>query len=340
MSRPSRVAARRLWVALLCLSTAALAGAELFRLPTANRALYEVGAMERYFCPTPGRSWESGTFGCVRNEGNRFHEGIDILPLHRDPKGEPADAVLATADGTVAYLNPQAALSNYGKYIILRHSIEGLELYSLYAHLSQIRSGLGVGRPVRAGEIIGVMGRTTNTRTPIGQAQAHLHFELNLLVNERFPAWFRQNHPGERNDHGLWNGQNLLGLDPRLVLLQQRRPAFSLVNFIQSQPELCRVWVREPNLAFARRYAPLVRANPRARQEGVAGYELVLNYNGLPIQMIPRSAAETKHLGRIALLSVNAAEQRKNPCRRLVEQNNGQWSLSSNGLKLLGLLTY
>ena len=28
-------------------------------------------------------------------------------------------------------------------------------------------------------------------------------------------AWFKKNStPGERNDHGAWNGQNLLGLDP------------------------------------------------------------------------------------------------------------------------------
>jgi murein DD-endopeptidase MepM/ murein hydrolase activator NlpD len=319
MSRLPRVVARRLWAPLLCLSARALMGAEVFHLPTANRALYEVGAMERYFAPTPGRSWESGTFGCVRNEGGRLHEGIDIKAVERDKKGEATDPVMASA---------------------VRHAIEGLEIYSLYAHLSQIRSGLAAGQKVRAGEMIAILGRTANTRETITQDRAHLHFEINLLVNERFPSWFKQANPGERNDHGLWNGQNLLGLDPRLILLQQRRGHFSLLDFIRAQTELCRVWVRKPELSFARRYPPLVRANSRAETEGLAGYELALNYNGLPIQLIPRSASETKHLGRTALLSVNAAEQRKNPCRRLAEQQNGHWVLDQNGAKLLDLLAY
>jgi murein DD-endopeptidase MepM/ murein hydrolase activator NlpD len=325
---------------LLLAGVAGLPAAEIFRLPTANRAIYEVGAMDRYFVPTPGRSWESGTFGCVRSEGWRFHEGVDIRPVQRDKKGEAADPILATADGVVAYVNAQSGLSNYGKYIILRHSIERLEIYSLYAHLSQIRSGLTPGRRVAAGETIGIMGRTANTRDPITVDRAHLHFELNLLLNDRFAAWFRAEHPKDTNDHGLWNGQNLVGLDPRLILLQQRRANFSLLDHVRSQTELCRVWVRKSDFSFVRRYQALIRPNPRAAKEGVAGYEMALNYNGLPFQLIPRAASEAGKLGQTALLSVNAAEQRKNPCRRLVEQKDGRWVLDTNGETLLRLLSF
>src|SRR5262249_49641336 len=165
------------------------AQAEPFQLPTANRALFEQGGGEKFFVGTVGKPWTTGTFGCVRTEGWQLHEGLDIRCLQRDGHGEPADPVQATADGTVAYINARPSLSNYGNYIILRHHIEGLEIYSLYAHLSQVRSGLKAGQAVKAGETIALMGRTTNTRERISKKRAHVHFELDFLLNDRYAAW-------------------------------------------------------------------------------------------------------------------------------------------------------
>ena len=45
---------------------------------------------------------------------------------------------LYTADGTVAYINTRPSLSNYGNYIVLRHQIQKVEIYSLYAHLHEV----------------------------------------------------------------------------------------------------------------------------------------------------------------------------------------------------------
>src|SRR5258706_10164842 len=116
-----------------------------FVLPTANHALFEPGGEERFFVGTVGKPWTSGTFGCVRSEGWQLHEGLDIRCLNRDRHGEPTDPVLATADGTVSYINQRPSLSNYGNYLVLRHQIDGLEIYSLYAHLKEIRPGLKHG---------------------------------------------------------------------------------------------------------------------------------------------------------------------------------------------------
>src|SRR6185436_16440645 len=109
--------------------------AQPFRLPTANRAIFETGGEARFFAPTPGKPWTSGGFGCVRTEGWQMHEGLDIRATQFDKAGEPTDPVLATADGVVGYINRRPSLSNYGNYIILRHSIDGIEVCSLYAHL-------------------------------------------------------------------------------------------------------------------------------------------------------------------------------------------------------------
>src|SRR3954468_10853782 len=211
--------------------------AEIFQLPTANHALFEQGGEEKFFVGTTGKPWTTGTFGCVRTDGYQLHEGLDIRCLQRDKHGEPIDPVTATAEGTVAYINRKPGLSNYGNYTVIRHKISGIEVYSLYAHLSEIRDDLRVGQNVKAGEKIAIMGRTANTREGISKDRAHVHFELNLLVNDRYAAWHKKALPGQRNDHGDWNGQNLLGLDPRLILLAQQKDGakFSLLSFVQHQ---------------------------------------------------------------------------------------------------------
>ena len=316
--------------------------AQPFHFPTANHALLEKGGEEKFFVGTIGKPWTSGTFGCVRSDGHQMHEGLDIRCQQRDKKGEPTDSVLATADGTVAYFNSKPSLSNYGKYIVLRHQVEGLEIYSLYAHLSAINARLKTGQMVKAGEPIAVMGRTSNTKERISLERAHVHFELNLFINERFPDWFKKTRPGERNDHGAWNGQNLVGLDPRLIFLAQQAQGakFSLVEFIRSQPELCRVIVRDKNLSWARRFPALLRPNPVAEKEGVAGYEIALNFNAVAFQLTPRAASEIKSTTKFQLLSVNAAEQEKNPARHLVARAGKGWELTSHGRDALELLAY
>jgi murein DD-endopeptidase MepM/ murein hydrolase activator NlpD len=323
------------------LATLSCALAQPFRLPTANSAIFKPGAEERFFAATPGNIWTSGSFGCVRNNGWKIHEGLDIRSLQADKRGEPTDPVSATADGEVVYLNTRAGLSSFGNYLIVRHQLEGLEIYSFYAHLSRIEPGVKVGLRVKSGQVLATMGRTSSVTT-IGKDRAHVHFELNLLVNDRFSAWFKKNCPGERNDHGDWNGQNFIGLDPRLILLEEQKlgAKFSLLDFIRRQTELCRVVVRATSFPWLRRYPQLVRHNPVAEKEGIAGYEIALNFNALPFELIPRAASELKSKAAVQLLSVNAAEQQKNPARRLVIESRGHWTLTDHGLRAVGLVIY
>ena len=319
----------------------ACAQAQSFQFPTANHALIEKNGEEKFFVGTAGKPWTSGTFGCVRSGGGQFHEGLDIRCLQRDKRGEPIDPVMATADGTVAYINSKPSLSTFGNYIILRHQIDGLEIYSTYAHLRSIREGLKIGQAVKAGETIAVMGRTSNTREGISKDRAHVHFELDLFVNDRFATWYKKTFPGQRNDHGDWNGRNLVGLNPRLILLGQESEGkkFNLLNFVRNQTELCRVFVRATSFPWLKRYSALIRRDPVAEKEGVVGYEIALNFNGLAYELIPRSASEIKGKGKFQFLSVNEAEQQKNPCGRIVTKRGKRWELSNQGIHLLELLT-
>jgi peptidoglycan LD-endopeptidase LytH len=206
--------------------------------------------------------------------------------------------------------------------------------------LSEIAAGIVAGKSVKAGDTIATMGRTGQ---PITKDRAHLHFELNVFVNDNFAAWFKKtSSPYERNDHGIWNGQNLDGLDPHEILLAEHNPAkpFSLVNYLRSQTELCRVLVRATNFSYLKRYAPLVLKNPKAEAEGVAGYEIALNYNAVPFALMPRAASEIKGAAKVQLLSVNEAEYRAHPCRKLVVQHGTHWQLTDKGLREAEMLTY
>lgn len=326
-------------VALLAVA-ANLSAQTPFQFPTANHFLYETGGEIKFLAPTsPDRPWTTGSFGCVRTDGWQMHEGLDIRSLQHDRNGEPTDPVMAAADGTVMYVNFKAGLSNYGKYIVIRHVIEGLEIYSLYGHLIEIAAGITPGKTVRGGEVIAVMGRTGQR---INKDRAHVHFELNLLVNDNFAAWYKRNAPGEKNDHGMWNGQNLDGLDP-LEIFEGERPGarkFSLLNYVRSQTELCRVLVRATNFPYLRRYTALVLTNPVAEKEGVAGYEIALNYNGVAFALMPRAASEIKSPAKIQLLSVNAAEYKAHPCRKLVVQHSRGWQLTEKGRREVEMLIY
>jgi murein DD-endopeptidase MepM/ murein hydrolase activator NlpD len=331
----------KIFLSALLLSVQLAALAQPFHLPTANQALFEKGGEPRFFVPTPGHDWTSGCFGCVRSGGWQMHEGLDIKCLQRDRRGEPTDPVMATDDGTVMYMNNRPSLSNYGRYLVLRHVVDGVEVYSLYAHLSAFAPGLAVGHAVRTGEIVAVMGRTSNTRSGISRERAHVHFELNLFYSDRFSAWYKKHYPTEHDDHGIWNGQNLVGFDPRLILLAEREEGaqFNLVNWLQHRTEICRVLVRKTDFPWPRRYPMLVKNDPAIGREPIAGYEMALDFNGLPFELIPRTAAEIKGAAKYQLLSVNETEYTKNPCRRLVTRQGSHWQLGREGINLLDLIT-
>ena len=75
--------------------------------------------------------------------------------------------------------------------------------------------------------------------------------------------------------------------------------------------------VHKTDFPWLKRYPMLIHSNPVADKEGVAGYEMALNYNGIPFELIPRAASEIKTKNKYQLLSVNEAEEKKNPCRAI-----------------------
>lgn len=327
------------FVFVLAIANACICNAQMFILPTPNRALVSDGALsEKYLVGTTGKPWQSGGYGCVRSEGFKMHEGLDIRCTQRDKRGEPIDPVVASASGTVAYINTKPGLSNYGRYIVIRHNIEGLEICTLYAHLSEVQEGLAIGQTVKQGQRIATMGRSTNTREGISKDRAHLHFEFDFILNDRYAAWHKQYLPGQRNDHGDWNGFNLAAIDPAPLLLAAAREGtnFSLLKHVQARKEVCRVLVRDTNFSFLRHYPALIKQNPTVKE--IRSYSIALDFNGAPIELIPYG--EPKSQAKIQLLNINEPELAEHHCSHLIVTRKGRRELGNAGQQRISLLTY
>jgi peptidoglycan LD-endopeptidase LytH len=288
-------------------------------------------------------------FGCVRNPGNsgiftRFHEGVDIRALQHDEDGEPADHVYSAGAGRVVYLCPDPDHSNYGKHIILEHTLFKVPFYTLYAHLSKIEKGLDVGDEIPRGHRLGVVGRTSN-HFEIEQDYAHLHFEVDLLVNDRYVEYSRKKGDGTPN-HGLYNGANLIGIDPvRFFQFLQVNPDLGISDFVSREPIAFRVMVpAKEKISWLERY-PSTAKKPLASSH--EAYEISMTYYGLPVRIEPRRLSEISESAQDALSEglypvtyANNHDLTTHSACRLLRQNGKYWELSGKGVEWIQQLAY
>lgn len=286
-------------LALVASLLATTATAQVLQFPTDNQALFDQPAeffqfVDRNFEGEKTTPWEGGQFGFVRDPRRigkgiayaRFHEGLDIKPLQRDARGEPLDVVRTIADGTVAYVAASAGLSNYGRYIVVRHDWPGQgSFYSLYAHLRD--AAVTVGQTVTAGTALGTLG---HTGSGIDQRRSHVHVELNLFLSTRFEQWHAANF-ATPNHHGVFNGLNLIGLDLQaLYKAQHQSPSTRPVDALLKTEAAYRVAVPgEASMEILNHYPWLLSA-PRPATPPAA-WELTFSRWGLPLSAKALSTA-------------------------------------------------
>lgn len=233
----------------------------------------------------------SGLFGCVRSGGNRFHEGIDITPVGRDRKGEATDPIYAMLGGKVMHISGQPGKSSYGRYIVLEHTVTRPAVYSLYAHLSAIAPNLKVGDIVPKGTIIGTMGRSAGGYG-IPRDRAHLHFEIGFRLTDNFQSWYNTGGFGSKNEHGNWNGMNLIGFDPLDFMEKCKSQNFpTMREYLNTLPTAAIIRVpatRAPD--FVKRYPELLtRPVP---EKNLAAFEIELTAYGIPLRITPKLSGE------------------------------------------------
>jgi peptidoglycan LD-endopeptidase LytH len=316
-------------------------------LPTANDALLRPGHDADFFQPTVEGDTDSGMFGCVRNHGNKFHEGVDIKCLQRDRRGEPIDPVHAVADGEVAFVNRKPGLSNYGRYIVLRHRWDNVQVFTLYAHLREVADGVVAGQPVRKGQVIAILGHSTNTREGISRDRAHLHFEINFMFNPNFHLWYPKRDP-KAPPFGDFNGLNFWGMDPAAFLrAYAANPKLNFAAYMARQPIAFTVLVGAKPFPWLAMHPEQIQPSIAAARETAVAYEIGSTWFGVPVAIWPRSGSDIGEMEKRALQRglavvhrVDEAALDGHPCRDLVKRRSRGWELATEGQEWSELLTY
>lgn len=300
------------------------------------------GEYPRMFQPTASGKPESALYGSVRTSltakkrlTSSFHEGIDIRAIERDSRGRPLDPVQAAADGFVAYINRHSGNSNYGIYVVLRHADRVGDIFTLYAHLSQLAPDLAPGKRVSVGDMIGRIGNTPANIIPL--ANAHLHFEVNLMLNSRFDGWYRKKKLTP--NHGAMHGWNLSALDPLEILIRfAGEPEFTMTE------HLCELAAAFHMVFGAPRQIDFFTRHPSlwsgAAYSGQAMF-LAVSENGLPLSGRNAVPEEIQRLGKAhsVILAVNEPVLGRNGTH-LVEREKNKWKLAGSGERWLGILEY
>lgn len=320
--------------AALLLAICLPASAEL-TWPTPNPAFQNGEPIEAYVQPTVSGRVESGLFGCTRNGGRRFHEGLDLYPVERDRRGEAVDSIYSVLPGRVVHVNSVAGHSGYGRYVVVEHDGEVPAYHTLYAHLARVNRGIVPGARVEAGTVLGIMGRSASYTIP--KSRAHLHFEMGLRLTDDFQSWFDRQPFGSENFHGMWNGMNLVSVDP-LDFYQSVRTGrvTNFFEYLKQLPAAARVRVYSRAVPDFVRNFPALVTRPYADRTVVA-WDIAFTQYGLPKAWTPRFAEErlAGQPGNVQLIACNPALTEDQNCREVVTLSGTTPTISSGTVRTL-----
>jgi hypothetical protein len=314
-------------------------------LPTDNEALFSGGGaafyqyIERNFKGVRSTPWEGGQYGFVRDPTDtaggvvytRFHEGVDIRPLHRDAHGEPLDEVRAIADGKVVHVNSVPGYSNYGKYIVIEHRWGGSSYYSLYGHLSSL--AVQPGNTVRTGQRIAVMGYTG---TGLDRERAHLHLELNLMLSREFESWYNAFFRNDPNHNGIYNGMNLAGLDiARLYLALHKNPSLTIPEFLGREETFYKVTVpKARHFELPKLYSWMLTTGSRNEK---SSWEVSFAQSGVPLRIESSNNSVTQP--ELSYVKKNSVDY-SHLTRDIISGHGANAHLTDYGKQLMRLLIW
>ncbi len=306
--------------------------------PTPNPAFSQGLQIAKFLQKTnPEKPVSSGAYGCVRNNGYKFHEGLDLFPLKRDARGRADDIVFAAMDGIVRHASRTTTHSSYGKYIVIEHPGVKPALYSLYAHLAEIDPNIKPGVTVRVASRLGMMGNTASYRIPLNRS--HLHFEVGLRLSDHFQAWYAKRPFKTPNRHGNFSGFNLVGLDPLSFYGSYKSKSIATpLAFIQSLPIVAKVRVRSSRIPdFVKRYPSLsMQLKPG---ESPKAWDAYFAAHGFPVRIEPASGEPPKGKSPYRILSYDeAADSASRKCRGIIIHNGKQLAPSDQLTSYLELL--
>lgn len=324
--------------------TPALMADMVMRFPTGNTSLLENRPQDFYmyvdrnFEGQKTQPWEAGSYGFTRTLVKtqagplpvKFHEGIDIKPLNRDPQGTPQDQVHPVASGTVVHVSDNPAHSNYGRYVVIEHQLSDGPLYSLYAHLASVTCKKG--DYVGTGNTVGVLGYSG---VGLNKTRAHLHLEFCLKLQDHFQPWYDSLNMPTPNRHDAYNGLNLAGFDPAPILIQCKDGGeFSLSRHLASLP--VEYVVRIPStgapLNLTQKYPFMLKAGPSRPNS----WEISFTSAGVPTSVTP--SAQTCAKPTVIKATPHPFSQLYRTCNR-ISGSSKEPRLTASGERYMRLIS-
>jgi peptidoglycan LD-endopeptidase LytH len=265
----------------------------------------------------PGKDFSSGSFGCVRNNGYKFHEGLDLFPIRTNGQGYAEDSVFAAMYGTVVHISHSATASAYGKYVVLEHDNFEPVLYTLYAHLAEISNSLKIGLKVKAAAPLGKMGNSASFHIPLNRS--HLHFEVGFRLSNQFNKWYNRQNFKTKNKHGNFNGYNLVGFDPIDFYSNYQKTSFSSpLQYVESLPIVTKVRVAASVTPFIVHQNKSLHSNIK-NSLPLRSWVCSFGPFGIPLLF---EASNLQATQKIQVLSYNEQAD-SNSCRKLISKENG-----------------
>lgn len=309
------------------------------RWPTMNRSFNRGEPKDSFIQPTVSGEVQSGLFGCVRENGQRFHEAIDLKAIRHDRRGEAKDLVLAAMDGRVTYVNRRVERSDYGRYVVIEHMGAQPDFYTLYAHLSLIKTSVRVGVMVKSGTVLGIMGRSDRDGN-IPKERAHLHFEMGLRLSNNFSAWYEGMDFDTPNYHGNFNGMNLNGFDPLEFFTRYRNGQVDTVQaYLQSLPTAYSLRVATKHTPYFIRRYPCLLTGPAS--DDLVGWDVEFTGFGLPVRWTPLSRDNSPgpmREGDVTLITHSPGLLKKSECINSILMEPGGVELGGSLRRTIHLL--
>jgi peptidoglycan LD-endopeptidase LytH len=151
---------------------------------------------------------------------------------------------------------------------------------------------------------------------------------MGLMVTRDFQSWYNWKKFGSPNQQGLWNGMNLMGLDPLAFLALWRAHRADNIQdyFDQVKPEVrLRIAThRVPD--FIERYPSLLTA---PRPNGlIGGWEIACDWTGLPFAWRPLSPLEVAGMAnnQVEILEVDHTAVVQHRAKVLVRPHRGGYA--------------
>ena len=212
---------------------------------------------------------------------------------------------------------------------MIEHDQENLAYHTLYAHLASVTETIVCGARVETGTVLGIMGRSATYTIP--RSRSHVHFEIGFRLTDDFEKWYMDQKFETKNRHGIWNGMNLVSVDP-LAFYQNIRSGqvSNLREHLRRLPVATRIRVFSNQVPdFIRNYPSLLTESFEGKT--VVAWDIAFTLYGVPKEWTPRFTGEKLkgQAGDVKIITYHPSLLESQSCHRVLNLSGSSPKITS-----------